>query len=102
VRDNIVYGISPEGTTLATLRETGYGRWTGRGFVGHSEAQASTIKPDKAHNPLRWHTEDKVPYATLVRRAQFYIDHEWFLETVEELPTHKHPWTTAVPRGASR
>jgi len=37
-----------------------------------------------------------------VRRAQFYIDHEWFLETVEELPTHKHPWTTAVPRGASR
>jgi nitrate reductase alpha subunit len=46
------------------------------------------------HNPLRWHTEDKVPYDTLVRRAQFYIDHEWFLEAGEELPTHKEP-----PRG---
>ncbi|MBI5504489.1 MAG: molybdopterin-dependent oxidoreductase [Deltaproteobacteria bacterium] len=89
VRDNVVYGILPEGTTLATLRETGYVRWTGWGLVGHGEAQASTIKPDEVHNPLRWHTEDKVPYATLVRRAQFYIDHEWFLEAGEELPTHK-------------
>jgi len=26
-----------------------------------------------------------------VRRAQFYIDHEWFLEAGEELPTHKEP-----------
>ena len=32
---------------------------------------------------------DKLPYATLVRCAQFYIDHEWFLEAGEELPTHK-------------
>ncbi|NIV45526.1 MAG: hypothetical protein GWN46_01190, partial [Gammaproteobacteria bacterium] len=53
----------------------------------------STIKPDEVHNPLRWHTEDKVPYDTLVRRAQFYIDHEWFLEAGEELPTHKEPPT---------
>jgi nitrate reductase alpha subunit len=30
-----------------------------------------------------------VPYDTLVRRAQYYIDHEWFLEAGEELPTHK-------------
>jgi anaerobic selenocysteine-containing dehydrogenase len=28
-----------------------------------------------------------------VRRAQFYIDHEWFLEAGEELPTHKEPPT---------
>jgi DMSO reductase family type II enzyme molybdopterin subunit len=89
VRDNAVYGILPEGTTLQTLREKGYVRWTGWGMAGHGEAQASTIKPDEVHNPLRWHTEDKLPYATLVRRAQFYIDHEWFLEAGEELPTHK-------------
>ncbi|NIV48417.1 MAG: hypothetical protein GWN46_17255, partial [Gammaproteobacteria bacterium] len=61
------------------------------GMVGHGQSQASTIKPDEVHNPLRWHTEDKIPYDTLVRRAQFYIDHEWFLEAGEELPTHKEP-----------
>jgi DMSO reductase family type II enzyme molybdopterin subunit len=89
VKDNAVYGILPEGTSLATLREKGYVRWVGWGLAGHGEGQASTIKPDEVHNPLRWHTEDKVPYATLVRRAQFYIDHEWFLEAGEELPMHK-------------
>ena len=58
--------------------------------LGHGRATAcrrrSTIQPDEVHNPLRWHTEDKIPYDTLVRRAQFYIDHEWFLEAGEELP----------------
>jgi DMSO reductase family type II enzyme molybdopterin subunit len=91
VRDNAVYGILPEGTSLETLREKGFVRWRGWGMVGHGEAQGSTIRPDEVHNPLRWHTEDKVPYATLTRRAQFYIDHEWFLEAGEALPTHKEP-----------
>jgi DMSO reductase family type II enzyme molybdopterin subunit len=91
VRDNAVYGILPEGTTLETLREKGAVRWTGWGLVGHGQSQASTIRPDEVHNPLRWHTEDKLPYATLTRRAQFYIDHEWFLEAGEELPVHKEP-----------
>ncbi|MBW1688003.1 MAG: molybdopterin-dependent oxidoreductase [Deltaproteobacteria bacterium] len=91
VRDNAVYGVLPKGTTLETLREKGQVRFTGWGQVGHGVSQASTIKPDEVHNPLRWHTEDKVPYDTLVRRAQYYIDHEWFLEAGEELPTHKEP-----------
>jgi anaerobic selenocysteine-containing dehydrogenase len=89
IRDNAVYGVLPEGTTLATLREKGAIRFSGWGLVGHGIAQASTLESDRTHVPLRWHTEDKVPYDTLVRRAQFYIDHEWFLEAGEELPTHK-------------
>src|SRR3990172_426268 len=89
IRDSAVYGILPEGTTLETLREKGAVRWTNWGMVLHGTSQASTIRPDEVHNPLRWHTEDKVPYDTLVRRAQYYIDHEWFLEAGEELPTHK-------------
>jgi nitrate reductase alpha subunit len=93
IRDNAVYGILPKGTTLETLREKGYVRFTNWGMAGHGISQASTIRPDEVHNPLRWHTEDKVPYDTLVRRAQFYIDHEWFLEAGEELPTHKEPPT---------
>jgi nitrate reductase alpha subunit len=91
IRDNAVYGILPEGTTLETLREKGSVRWTGWGLVGHGQSQASTLRPDEVHNPLRWHTEDKLPYATLTRRAQYYIDHEWFLEAGEELPVHKEP-----------
>jgi DMSO reductase family type II enzyme molybdopterin subunit len=52
-------------------------------------SQASDIKPDETHNPLRWHTEGKIPYPTLTRRAQFYIDHPWFIEADETLPRHK-------------
>ncbi len=91
IRDNAVYGVLPKGTTLETLREKGQVRFSNWGMVGHGISQASTLKPDEVHNPFRWHTEDKVPYDTLVRRAQFYIDHEWFLESGEELPTHKEP-----------
>jgi DMSO reductase family type II enzyme molybdopterin subunit len=91
LKDNAAYGILPEDASLETLREKGHVRYTSWGMVGHGQAQASTIKPDEVHNPLRWHTEDKIPYDTLVRRAQYYIDHEWFLEAGEELPTHKEP-----------
>jgi DMSO reductase family type II enzyme molybdopterin subunit len=89
VRDNVVYGVLPEGTTLATLRDKGAVRFSGWGMVGHGISQASTLRPDEVHNPLRWHTEEKVPYDTLTRRAQFYIDHDWFLEAGEALPLHK-------------
>ena len=89
IRDNAVYGVLPPGTTLATLREKGAIRFTGWGMVGQGLAQASTLRPDEVHSPLRWHTEEKLPYDTLVRRAQFYIDHEWFLEAGEALPVHK-------------
>jgi DMSO reductase family type II enzyme molybdopterin subunit len=98
IRDNAVYGILPEGTTLETVRQKGHVRWTGWGMVGHGLAQASTIKPDETHNPFRWHTEDKMPYPTLTRRAQFYIDHEWFLEAGEELPVHKETPGHGGPR----
>jgi len=91
VRDNAVYGVLPKGSSLETLREKGQIRFSNWGSVGHGISQASTIRPDEVHNPLRWHTEDKIPYDTLVRRAQFYIDHEWFIEAEEALPTHKEP-----------
>ena len=91
VRDNAIYGVLPKGTTLETLREKGHVRFANWGMVGHGVSQGSTLKADEVHNPLRWHTEDKVPYDTLVRRAQFYIDHEWFLEAGEGFPTHKEP-----------
>jgi anaerobic selenocysteine-containing dehydrogenase len=98
IRDSAVYGVLPKGTTLETLREKGAVRWTNWGMILHGPAQASTLKPDEVHNPLRWHTEEKIPYDTLVRRAQYYIDHDWFLEAGEELPTHKEPPSPGGPR----
>ena len=89
IADDAAYGVLPEGTTLETLREKGTVRWQSWGMAGHGLAQGSAIKPDQTHNPFRWHTEEKVPYATLTRRAQFYIDHDWFIEGDEALPTHK-------------
>ena len=91
LKDDAAYGILPPDSSLEVARQKGTIRWTGWGLVGHGLGQASTIKPDEVHNPFRWHTEDKMPYPTLTRRAQFYIDHEWFLEAGEELPVHKEP-----------
>jgi DMSO reductase family type II enzyme molybdopterin subunit len=89
LKDMSAYGILPEGASLEKLREVGTMRTTAWGIAGFGFAQASTIEPDKTFNPFRWHTEDKLPYPTLTRRAQFYIDHDWFLEGGEQLPVHK-------------
>jgi DMSO reductase family type II enzyme molybdopterin subunit len=89
VRDSAVMGTLPPGTTLATLRETGWVRFTGLGTAATSLAEASDVRPDETFAPFRWQTEKKEPFPTLTRRAQFYIDHEWFLEAGEELPMHK-------------
>ncbi len=89
LKDMSAYGILPEGASLEKLRKEGTMRTTGWGIAGFGFAQASTIEPDKTHNPFRWHTEDKIPYPTLTRRAQFYVDHDWFIEAGEELPVHK-------------
>ena len=91
VVDSAVAGTLPDGTTLETLRERGHVRFTGWGRSPMALAQASDLKPDETHSPFRWQTEKKEPFPTLTRRAQFYIDHDWFLEAGEELPVHKEP-----------
>ena len=37
---------------------------------------------------------DKKPYHTLTGRQQFYIDHDWFLQEGEGLPTYRAPLAT--------
>ncbi|MDJ0927841.1 MAG: molybdopterin-dependent oxidoreductase [Gammaproteobacteria bacterium] len=34
---------------------------------------------------------DKKPYHTMTGRQQYYIDHDWFLQEGEALPTHREP-----------
>jgi len=89
LRDTVVSGTIPAATDLSRMKEIGYQRFTDWGISPFAINQASDLKPDETHAHSRWHTEKKIPYPTLTRRAQFYIDHEWFLEAGEALPVHK-------------
>ncbi|MFV2089333.1 MAG: molybdopterin-dependent oxidoreductase [Pseudomonadales bacterium] len=89
IRDSCLAGTLPMGTTLDTVREGGPVRFVDFGVTAMGSAQASPLEPDKTHVPFRNHTESGHPFPTYSRRAQFYIDHDWFLEAGEALPTHK-------------
>lgn len=90
VADSVREGFFPKGTTLQTYRDKGIVRMTGLGKYDPVGLNVATdIKPDKTVNPLTWHTDKKIPYPTYSRRAQFYIDHPWFIEAGEALPVHK-------------
>ena len=89
VRDTTFLGMLPAGTTLETFREKGAIRAVGWGNSAMMVCQQSPIEPNRTHTPWRNHVERMKPYPTLTRRAQFYIDHDWYLEAGEELPVHK-------------
>ncbi|RIK07194.1 MAG: hypothetical protein DCC49_10600 [Acidobacteria bacterium] len=54
-------------------------------------ATGGQYEPGKPFVAYRDQVEKGTPFATLTGRAQFYIDHAWFLEAGEELPVHKAP-----------
>lgn len=89
VLDTVESGTLPTGTTLETFREQGWVRFVDWGITPFAAAQGSELRSDETHAALRHHVERGMPYATMTRRAQFYIDHPWFIEAGEALPTHK-------------
>ncbi|MFQ5472413.1 MAG: molybdopterin-dependent oxidoreductase, partial [Dehalococcoidia bacterium] len=91
IRDCALVGELPEGTTLESMREGGPVRIQKSGIDPISLGMATEIKSDETFTCWTDHIEKKRPYPTLTRRAQFYIDHDWFLEAGEELPIHKEP-----------
>jgi DMSO reductase family type II enzyme molybdopterin subunit len=91
VDDGVRMGVLPEATTLDSLRETGVARIIDWGLFPNALSYATDTSPNETMCPLKNHVEKKEPYPTLTRRAQFYIDHEWFLEADEALPRHKDP-----------
>ncbi len=91
LRDSAYTGTLPAGTDLATMRRHGHLRFTGWGVLPFALSQGSPFPEGETHTPLRDHVERHLPYPTLTRRAQFYIDHPWFLEAGEALPCHKDP-----------
>jgi anaerobic selenocysteine-containing dehydrogenase len=91
VRDSAEIGTLPAGTSIATLRRDGTARYTGLGIFAPGLSLATDVEPDRVLSAYTWHVERGVPFPTLTRRAQFYIDHPWFLEADEGLPRHKDP-----------
>jgi anaerobic selenocysteine-containing dehydrogenase len=80
------------GVTLEDLRQQGGAvRLASLGPQGGAAGFFSEYSRDEPVVPLRDFVEKKQPYPTLTGRQQFYVDHPWFLELGEELPTHKNP-----------
>jgi len=77
------------GTTWKAIKEKGFERYTGVGMSYATRTNATDIEPGETITANTWHTRDKMPWPTLTRRLQFYIDDDVFMELGEELPIHK-------------
>ena len=51
----------------------------------------SPVEEDTAFVPWKNFVQGKQPWPTVTGRQQYYIDHDWFLEMDEALPTFKEP-----------
>jgi len=51
----------------------------------------SNLEAGRPYTAFLKSTEDKEPYHTLTGRQQYLIEHAWFVEAGEELPTYKPP-----------
>jgi len=91
IEGSAMTGTLPDGTTIESMRERGIERFTGWGIIPYAQNYQTPIEPDSTMCPFREHIDRRLPYPTLTRRAQFYIDHDWFIEAGEELPAHKDP-----------
>ena len=91
IRDSALTGTLPAGASLEDIRKNGFYRWQGLGINPRIIAQATEPKATETFVPFRDHVEHGEPYPTLSRRAQFLIEHPWFIEADEHLPRHKNP-----------
>ncbi|MFN8624380.1 MAG: molybdopterin-dependent oxidoreductase [Candidatus Binatia bacterium] len=78
-----------KGTTWAKLKEDGCARFTSIGNGYMPIGNATEIKPGETIVANTWHVQQRMPWPTLTRRLQFYIDHDSYLEFGHELPVHK-------------
>ncbi len=91
VRDTALSGVLEPDECLATLRDRGFATVIGNGSFPQGLFFGSAIDPEETFSGFRWNVEGGTAYPTLTGRATFYVDHPWFLEADEELPTHKPP-----------
>jgi len=86
---NEATGIMPKGYTFEQFEKDGTVRVQSMGAMHQRDTQAGDVVPDKPYYAMGWNVEKKLPYATHTRRAQFYMDHDWFIEAGEAHPVHK-------------
>ncbi len=60
-------------------------------FNAAGDHWTSDIEEGETYAPWMDFVQDKEPWPTFTGRQQYYVDHDWFLELGEELPTHKPP-----------
>ncbi|GAB4322060.1 MAG: hypothetical protein Kow0010_02640 [Dehalococcoidia bacterium] len=89
LRDSAITGTLPPSASLDDIRKNGFYRWQGLGISARCIAQATDPSNCETFVPFRNHVEKLEPYPTLSRRAQFLIEHEWFIAADEHLPRHK-------------
>jgi DMSO reductase family type II enzyme molybdopterin subunit len=81
-------GVMPKGFTYERFRRDGQVRI--HGLAGRTLlAAANEFTTTKPFYSFAWHVDDKKIFPTHTRRAQFYLDHDWYLEAGEALPVHK-------------
>ena len=88
-RDAFVNCANVEPIDWEEFKERGIAAYTSVGSGVRCLGNACEIEVGEPVVPLTWHTAKKEPYPTLTRRIQFYIDHDWYKELEEHLPTHK-------------
>lgn len=86
-RDYYLNAANVEKMEWEEYREKGFAAFTGIGrFVPDA---ATDLTQGEPLVPFTHHVQGKQPYPTHTRRMQFYLDHDWYLELGEALPTHK-------------
>jgi DMSO reductase family type II enzyme molybdopterin subunit len=85
------YSSQTKKVSLEDLRQAGAVRFRGTGPPGGAAGFYSDYSESEPLVPQRWFVEKKQRWPTLTGRQQFYIDHTWFIECDEALPTHKPP-----------
>jgi DMSO reductase family type II enzyme molybdopterin subunit len=76
---------------LDVFRRDGMAWATGRPPWQGSAGLNSDLIAGEVLYPFRDQTEQKIPYKTTTRRAQFLADHPWFVEADEHLVRYKEP-----------
>jgi anaerobic selenocysteine-containing dehydrogenase len=78
-----------KGMTVPELERTGVEKFKGAGGPGgQPQLFNDSWKGEGVLRACTHFTEEKWPWPTRTGRQQFYIDHPWFLEAGEALPSH--------------
>lgn len=82
-------GVFPKDMTYEQFRKDGQVRIHSLGDGIGALSSANDWDPKRPFYSFAWHVDKKKIFPTHTRRAQFYIDHDWYLDVGEALPIHK-------------